>query len=339
MSPAAVPRPRTPDAPNGPHPEYLSAFDGPSDPPVPPPGGTPQAAPDSGPDGGDVPGDRAPEAGPGGGPGGRLRLFTGLCAAAVTAGLTLLVVGQGATVGGGTEDLAGAGEQPGGEAPSGEEPPASELSESPPDSEEPEPTYAEWLAAAQDVDPDLDGPGTFTVVPGRQGGGGEGATRLTYRVEVEDEVGVDAAKFARAVHTTLSDERSWSHDNAYSFERVDSGPADFVLTLASPVTTAEWCAKSGLDTTVDNVSCDSAATERIMINAYRWGHGSPTFGPDLIRQYREMLINHEVGHRIGLGHEFCPEDGALAPVMMQQTKTLTTGDRTCRPNAWPHPGA
>ncbi|MCZ7416677.1 MULTISPECIES: DUF3152 domain-containing protein [unclassified Streptomyces] len=332
MPPAAIPRPRTPDAPAAPHPEYLSAFDGPSDPPATPPGETPQAAPDSGPGGGDAPGAPDPEAVPGGGPGGRLRLFTGLCAAAVTAGLTLLVVGQDATVGGGAEELAGADEQPGGGAPAGDE-----LPENPP--EEREPTYEEWLAATQDVDPELDGPGTFTVVPGQQGGGGEGATSLTYRVEVEDEVGVDAAKFARAVHTTLSDARSWSRDSAYSFERVDSGPVDFVLTLASPATTAEWCAKSGLDTTVDNVSCDSAATERIMINAYRWGHGSPTFGPDLIRPYREMLINHEVGHRIGLGHEFCPEDGALAPVMMQQTKTLTTGDRTCRPNAWPHPGA
>jgi hypothetical protein len=50
-----------------------------------------------------------------------------------------------------------------------------------------------------------------------------------------------------------------------------------------------------------------------------------------------MLINHEVGHRLGYGHVLCPEEGALAPVMMQQTKFLTAEGVTCRPNPWPHP--
>ena len=109
-----------------------------------------------------------------------------------------------------------------------------------------------------------------------------------------------------------------------------------MVTLASPGTTAEWCAKSGLDTTVDNVSCDSAATERVMINAWRWAQGAKTYG-DRMAAYRQMLINHEVGHRLGKGHLYCRRDGAPAPVMMQQTKTLTTGDNTCRPNPWPRP--
>ena len=68
-----------------------------------------------------------------------------------------------------------------------------------------------------------------------------------------------------------------------------------MITLASPGTTAVWCAKSGLDTTEDNVSCDSAATERVMINAYRWAQGSKTYGDDRCYAYRQMLINHEVG--------------------------------------------
>ena len=109
-----------------------------------------------------------------------------------------------------------------------------------------------------------------------------------------------------------------------------------MITLASPDTTADWCARSGLDTTVDNVSCDSAATERVMINADRWAQGADTYG-DKLHAYRQMLINHEIGHRLGFNHVTCDKDGDLAPVMQQQTKFLDHDGISCRPNAWPYP--
>jgi hypothetical protein len=109
-----------------------------------------------------------------------------------------------------------------------------------------------------------------------------------------------------------------------------------VITLASPGTTGVWCEKSGLDTTEDNVSCDSAATDRVMINAYRWAQGSTTYG-NKIHLYRQMLINHEVGHRLGFNHVTCTKNGALAPVMQQQTKFLTFDGITCKPNPWAFP--
>lgn len=157
------------------------------------------------------------------------------------------------------------------------------------------------------------------------------------RVDVEKGLPLDARLFADAVYKTLNDRRSWAHAGSRTFERVSTGPADIVITLASPGTTATWCAKSGLDTTVDNVSCDAASTPRTMINAYRWAQGSKTYGPDRMPAYREMLINHEVGHRLGYDHVLCPQQGALAPVMMQQTKFLSYGGLTCKPNAWPYP--
>lgn len=122
-----------------------------------------------------------------------------------------------------------------------------------------------------------------------------------------------------------------------AFERISSGDPDFVITLASPGTTGDWCKKSGLDTTEDNVSCDSAATERVMINAYRWAQGSSTFGPGKLFAYRQMLINHEVGHRLGHDHVTCRTPGALAPVMQQQTKSLDIDGIKCRPNPWVYP--
>ncbi|CAM5290897.1 hypothetical protein SBADM41S_06804 [Streptomyces badius] len=90
---------------------------------------------------------------------------------------------------------------------------------------------------------------------------------------------------------TLNDDRSWAHNGASTFERIQSGQPDFVITLASPGTTADWCAKSGLDTTIDNVSCDSAATERVMINAYRWAQAAPGSVRDEALRYRQMLID------------------------------------------------
>nr|WP_240979439.1 DUF3152 domain-containing protein [Streptomyces sp. HNM0574] len=188
------------------------------------------------------------------------------------------------------------------------------------------------------MDADLKGSGTFRTVGGADKGPGEGQ-KLRYRVDVERKIGLDGDLFAKAVHKTLNDQRSWAHNGERSFERVSKGHADFVITLASPGTTDVWCMKSGLDTSEQKVSCDSAATERVMINGYRWAQGSKTFGDDRMRSYREMLINHEVGHRIGFGHVGCPKDGERAPVMMQQTKSLNIGGATCKPNAWPHPDA
>ncbi|MFI6683184.1 DUF3152 domain-containing protein [Streptomyces sp. NPDC050485] len=173
-------------------------------------------------------------------------------------------------------------------------------------------------------------------VPERKDGAGR---TLRYRVDVENglaELGFAPALFASFVQQTLNDPRGWAHEGVLSFERIPSGDADFVVTLASPGTVNEWCAKAGLDTAEQMVSCDAYGTERVMINAYRWAQGAPTYRDDMLA-YRQMLVNHEVGHRIGHAHETCDRDGAPAPVMMQQTKTLTTGTATCLPNPWPYP--
>lgn len=198
-------------------------------------------------------------------------------------------------------------------------------------------TYAQAMATKYALSAKLKGSGKFEAVAGVDKAPGKGQ-KYTYRVDVEQGLGLDGALFAQAVHKTLNDDRSWAHNGARTFERIHSGKADFVITLASPGTTAVWCAKSGLDTTEDNVSCDSAATERVMINAYRWAQGSETFGDEMYA-YRQMLINHEVGHRLGYGHVTCDKDGELAPVMQQQTKFLDHDGIHCLPNAWAYPGS
>ncbi|WP_407560976.1 DUF3152 domain-containing protein [Streptomyces sp. 184] len=197
-------------------------------------------------------------------------------------------------------------------------------------------TYGEKMAATYPLSRDLTGSGKLTAVPGGDKAPGRGDV-VAYRVDVEEGLPLDGELFASAVHKTLNDKRSWGGQGYRTFERVGPGEeSEFVITLASPGTTDEWCAKSGLDTGDEDVSCDSAATERVMINAFRWAQGSKTYGDD-IHGYRQMLINHEVGHRLGNGHVGCAADGALAPVMMQQTKYLSTDGATCKPNPWPFP--
>lgn len=280
---------------------------------------------------------------PGSGRGLKVRTYTGLAAVAVTTVLAVVVVGQVASEGDSVK--AGAPAVPG-DAPTrasdshvagsrSEERVTPDASAAP--APAPELTYEQKMAQQLPIDEKLAGPGTFDTVPGVAKAPGKGKT-VRYRVDVEQALGLDPQLFAEAVHRTLNDPRSWSHGGARTFERVPGGEADFVITLASPGTTGVWCAKSGLDTTVDNVSCDSASTDRVMINAFRWAQGSVTYGPDQMFAYRQMLINHEVGHRLGNGHVSCRTPGSLAPIMQQQTKSLDIGGIQCKPNPWVFPG-
>ncbi|MER5280520.1 DUF3152 domain-containing protein [Streptomyces sp. NPDC002809] len=268
------------------------------------------------------------------GRGGKGRTFTGIAAAAVTTVLAVVVAGQVAHDSGspaGAAQAAGVDRGEGDASRSdGRTTPAPEAAVVKPLS------YEQKMAKAYPLAPKLTASGKFDAVAGTAKAPGKGH-RYRYRIDVEKGLGLDSALFAEAVQKTLNDDRSWAHGGDMTFERISTGEPDFVITLASPGTTGTWCEKSGLDTLEDNVSCDSAATERVMINAYRWAQGSATFGPDKLFAYRQMLINHEVGHRLGHNHVSCGTKGALAPVMQQQTKSLDVNGIKCRPNPWVYP--
>ncbi|WJV46345.1 DUF3152 domain-containing protein [Streptomyces flavofungini] len=266
----------------------------------------------------------------------RARTVTGIAAAAVTTVLAVIVAGQVAD--GGSDDSQPAqGADKGADSREGRDP-ASRSDNRPTPSKDTQPrpaTYEEKMGKKYPLDAKLAASGEFDAIRGFDKAPGKGR-KFRYRVDVEKGMGLDGALFAQAVQKTLNDKRSWAHGGGRTFERISSGKPDFVITLASPVTTAKWCAKSGLDTLQQNVSCDSAATERVMINAYRWARGAKTYG-DRIHPYRQMLINHEVGHRLGYGHVDCRRDGELAPVMQQQTKFLDHDGIRCKANPWAFP--
>ncbi|GAA2240289.1 DUF3152 domain-containing protein [Streptomyces amakusaensis] len=299
------------------------------------------------------PGDGASDAGPGEGggsgdaggagrsgrAGGKGRTFTGIAAAAVTTVLAVVVAGQVADESGRKKPpTTSEPDRPKSAPASGPDIHSGPVPSPAVQKVAPRPTYAQLMAKRFPISRDEKADGVFEAVPGNDRAPGRGE-KIRYRVDIEKGLDMDGALFANAIQRTLNDERSWAGKGAVTFERISSGEPEFVVTLASPGTTNVWCAKSGLNTDIEDVSCDSASTDRVMINAYRWGQGSETYGPDAMHAYRQMLINHEVGHRLGHGHVNCGTEGALAPVMQQQTKSLNIGDIECRPNPWPYPGS
>jgi hypothetical protein len=172
----------------------------------------------------------------------------------------------------------------------------------------------------------------YDVVPGTSKVYGSGPLHR-FTVELEAGVTDDGAAFAAAVEKTLSDQRSWGRGGRASFQRIDTGEPDFRVTLTSSLTVRKLC---GYDLPYET-SCYNGDLARVVINDARWVRGAVAYKGNLALS-RLYVINHEVGHALGNGHVQCPRNGALAPVMMQQTLGVTTpGVGTCKPNPYPFP--
>lgn len=147
---------------------------------------------------------------------------------------------------------------------------------------------------------------------------------LTYSVEVERDLPISLSAFTGVVRRTLADPRGWTRGDPAALAMTDGEP-DMRIVLTTPETTDRLCAPLQ---TRGRVSCRNG--QNVVINAYRWVNGATSYGSDLAG-YRRYVINHEVGHALGNGHEACPEPGGLSPVMLQQTLGL----QGCRSNPWP----
>ena len=180
------------------------------------------------------------------------------------------------------------------------------------------------------------GTGTFSVVSVPTGAVKQAPTQgraVSYTVETEGGLGVEATGYATAVVANLTDPRGWQSRDRVRFVNVSPAQAaagtkpDLRITLASPDTTDRLCAPLQ---TRGQVSCHNGI--RVVLNARRWLLGADAYGKD-VASYRSYLVNHEVGHGIGHGHLQCAGKGKPAPVMMQQTYGLDG----C--TAWPWPAS
>lgn len=187
------------------------------------------------------------------------------------------------------------------------------------------PTTVAPTTVAPEISVPVGAVGAFTPAPGETAVTGTGPV-VTYTVEVEDAVGYAVEEFARIVDETLADPRSWTADGSVAFQRVASGGQVRVV-LATPATVDGLCLPlqtNGL------YSCHQGGT--VALNSNRWLNGTDEWPGPLV-EFRHYAVNHEMGHAIGHGHEYCGGAGQPAPVMMQQSKGL----EGCLPNGWPFP--
>jgi hypothetical protein len=195
----------------------------------------------------------------------------------------------------------------------------------------------------------LKGSRSFAIAPGGTEIIGTGSTLVPYQVEMENGItwtsrypGFTVGDFASIADDVLRNPRGWTASNehpvtdaaenmtdvSWSFQRVSNSPAGVLrIRLSTPDTTDYLCGTVGLHTQ-GVYSCRYG--NYLIINLRRWLTAAPGFNMGLT-DYRNMVINHEMGHRLGFGHMKCPQAGTPAPVMMQETISLGG----CLPNAYP----
>jgi hypothetical protein len=149
--------------------------------------------------------------------------------------------------------------------------------------------------------------------------------RVTYSVTTRGRVTASLKVFRRQAQETFDHPRGW-RAGGVQFRRVRRG-GDFTLVLAAAATLPSFSAGC-------SVQWSCRVGRHVVINQLRWTQASPAWNAAgrSLRDYRHMVVNHETGHWLGLGHASCR--GGRAPVMMQQSK----GTGGCRFNPWPLPG-
>lgn len=159
-----------------------------------------------------------------------------------------------------------------------------------------------------------------------------GARTVRVALEVEGGTHVDEAQAATWIAAVLGHQKGWQGTDRVRFRPVTAaqvarGEVDIRITLASPTLTDKLCAPLQ---THGHVSCFNKG--RAVLNTKRWLTGVPSYKGKL-PAYHTYLVNHEVGHGLGHGHEDCPGAGRVAPIMLQQTLGL----HGCIANPYPRP--
>lgn len=151
------------------------------------------------------------------------------------------------------------------------------------------------------------------------------AREVTYTVASKGAITASLDEFSLQVGQTLNSGDGWAR-LGIRFVRVESG-GQFTAWLSEASQVPSF-SPGGCDAVV---SC--TVGNNIIINETRWLNGADAWNAagGSLRDYRHMVVNHETGHWLGHGHEYCAGAGQPAPVMQQQTMDM----QGCKPNPWP----
>lgn len=152
----------------------------------------------------------------------------------------------------------------------------------------------------------------------------DGAPKLAYCTNVR---GVDQSKldyFTKRTASILADKRGWNANGQVAF--IYDENCDFTIWLTAPENMTSFGA-------ICDPYYSCRVGDNVVINYDRWIGGTDPWNAagNSIADYEVMVINHEVGHRLGFGHSSCPGAGQPAPVMQQQSVDLAG----CKFSAWP----
>lgn len=152
------------------------------------------------------------------------------------------------------------------------------------------------------------------------------AVSRTYCTAVDGVSESELADLIGKLAATYADVRGWNDGGKIAFEHVTSG-CQYTVWLAAP----------SLMTTFGSI-CDDyyncQVGNGVVVNNDRWLHATDPWNKtgQSLEVYRELIIDHESGHRLGfLDNPTCPGQGQPAPVMMQQSINL----KGCVFNTWP----
>lgn len=151
------------------------------------------------------------------------------------------------------------------------------------------------------------------------------AREVTYVVASRGNITASLDEFASQVSQTLNSPLGWAR-LGIRFVRVESG-GQFTA----------WLSEASQVPSFSPAGCDAIVSctvgNNVIINETRWLNGADAWNNagGSLRDYRHMVVNHETGHWLGHGHEYCSGAGQPAPVMQQQTIDM----QGCTPNPWP----
>lgn len=150
---------------------------------------------------------------------------------------------------------------------------------------------------------------------------------VSYNISSRGTITADMDEFASVISATLNDPRGWTRLGV-AFRQVDSGgDVTIYMGASSQITSFSAACDANSGCTVGKA---------VVINQDRWQTVDQSWvkaGADQAT-YRQMMINHEIGHWLGLGHRPCSAANEPAPVMQLQLTNL----QGCAPNAWPLSG-